>query len=831
MTDNKLCSLVGIQTTVRTDLSRYPAWSRSRFLFLSVASFMLPFMSAGADAAESTRTAASQHAKTTTTTAKPATAAAAAPPQAKTEFIHVTHGTPTSNGVTNTTPGGGLMPPQTVAKSRSGLTRDFIAKQSPTSNAVAMIASLPGVVYGGNDPLGTNDDQQGLTIRGLNQQEIGYLFEGIPAAAPVYLLPYTSASSDNENIESVTLTQGSPDTKSPLYNAVGGEMSVKMRDPSRKMGGNVNLSYGSFSLRREFVRFDTGEIGHTGIRGFVSFSDRTADEWRGVGATKRYHVDMKFLKEWGDGNRASLVFAYNDAQQYYLRAPTKAQWNQYGVNFNYNDTPGGSTPANYYGFEENRMKKITMGAPVNVKLAKGLTLDVTPYFTYSWGYDNGASTLSRNGSYFGSQPAGTLQNTGAQTGSSILAGSIDTYTLAYSGINAALSWTKGHNTLTGGAWYSYFDQSEPQSYQAANGDGTPSGQWGSNAILTQNGQVLSTYNIHLIQQTNALFINDTYRALHDRLTLTAGFKEVMVTRSETNAIPDVTYGTGQSVAEPLPQFMASYKITPHDQIYINGTSSFRMPASIMTYADRYSISNGQLSTRHARGLQPEFAIGEEIGYRHTGFVNLSLALFNYNFTHRQLSTTTYSGTQAISESIDAGGQTARGAQIEIGLRPWHHFSPYVSAQYEHATIDNNLKAAATDGTTVYMPTAGKNAVNTPEVTVAVGLNYDNGSVFAGFNMNYIGKQYSTFMNDESIPSYETFNMNMGYRFKSFWYAKHPQIQLNLINIGNNGYLSGTSSIKTNGQAMMVNGHQVAASAPQYYVGGGFAGVLSFTTGF
>lgn len=745
------------------------------------------------------------------------------------EEVGVTGHIALPNGVTNRTPGGGMMPPQTIAKSRSGLTRDYIAKQSPTSNPVALVASLPGVVYAGNDPLGTNDDQQGLSVRGLNQQEIGYLFEGIPAAAPVYLLPYTSAAADNENIQSLTLTQGSPDTRSPLYNAVGGELSETMHDPSHHFGGLIDASYGSFSLRRHFIRLETGDIGNTGVRGFISFSHREADEWRGVGQTRRYHIDMKFVKDWGKGNHAAFIMSYNDAKQYYLRAPTKTQWEQYGVNFNYNDVPWGSSPSNYYKYYENRMKKFILGAPINMKFGHGLALDITPYFTYSWGYDNGGSTLSRDGSFLGPNPAGPLQVGG--TSSSIVAASIDTYHLAYSGINAALSWTHGHNTVTGGAWYSYFDQSEPQSYQTINPDGGVPSMWGNNPILTENGSVLRTYDIHLVQQTNALFINDTYKTLNDKLTLTAGFKEVMVTRSQTNLVPGVTYATGQSAAEPLPQFMASYKITPHDQIYINGTASFRMPASIMTYADRYNVSTGKLSSRHATDIKPEFAIGEEIGYRHTGFANVSIALFNYNFTHRQLSTTTYQNGLPVSESIDAGGQTMRGAQIEIGLQRWHHFSPYVSGQYEHATIDSNLPAVASDGASVALPTKGKRAVNTPEFTAAVGLNYDDGSIFGGFNMNYIGKQYSTFMNDESIARYETFNVNIGYRFKDIWLAKHPQLQLNLLNIGNSGYLSGTSSIKTNAHTVIVSGHSVAGSSPQYYVGGGFAGVLSFSTGF
>ncbi|MBR0559787.1 TonB-dependent receptor [Neokomagataea sp. TBRC 2177] len=743
-----------------------------------------------------------------------------------TENMVVHRDAPSATGVTNTTPGGGLMPPQTVAKSRSGITRDFIAKQSPTANPVSMIANLPGVVYSGNDPLGTNDDQQGLSVRGLDQTEIGYLYEGIPAAAPVYLLPYTSSTADNENIQNITLTQGSPDITSPLYNAVGGELTESLRDPSHKFGGLANFSYGSFSLKREFIRLDTGDIGHTGIRGFLSFSARTADEWRGVGQTRRYHVDGKFMKEWGDGNKYSFVLSYNDPLQYYLRAPTKSLWENYGVNYNYADKyiKGSS---DYYKLQENLHRTLILGTPVHLNFGHGFSLNTTPYFSYATGYDNGGTVISSTESYYGNQRAGILQNTGAKNDSYFSAISIDKYKLYYSGINTNITWKRGGNSLAVGYWYSYFDQAEPSLYEALGPDGQVSSMSGQWAIRTQDGSLLSQYNIHLIQQTNSLFINDTYKALNDRLILTAGFKETMITRTLTQNIPGANYRNGQSEAAPQPQISMSYKITPNDQMYINGTTSFRMPASIMSYADRYSISSGSQTRSHTVNPKSEYAIGEEIGYRHTGLVSVALALFNYNFTNRQINTTTYASGTPVTESINGGGQTARGAQVELGVRPWHHFSPYVSAQYLHATTDNNLKVGND-----YIQSAGKVAVKSPKFTVAVGLSYDDGSIFGAFNMNYVSKQYSTFINDQSIPSFETFNINFGYRFRNYLYLKHPQIQFNLMNIGNNGFLSGVSGLSMNANPTKgVYGSMIAGSSPTYFVGGGFAGVLSFTAGF
>ena len=59
-------------------------------------------------------------------------------------------------------------------------------------------------------------------------------------------------------------------------------------------------------------------------------------------------------------------------------------------------------------------------------------------------------------------------------------------------------------------------------------------------------------------------------------------------------------------------------------------------------------------------------------------------------------------------TINAGGQTSRGVDAELGSRPWHHLSPYLSGEYLHATIDNDL---AVDGD--LLPTRGHIAVRSP----------------------------------------------------------------------------------------------------------------------
>ncbi|WP_240993584.1 TonB-dependent receptor [Asaia bogorensis] len=741
------------------------------------------------------------------------------------ETVTVRHQRSNADGTSGTTPGGGMMPNQTAPHSRSGLTRDFIARQSATLSPVAMIASLPGVVYSGNDPLGMNDEQQGLSVRGLDQTEIGYLFENVPAAPPLFLIPYTSATADNENISSITLTQGAAGTDAPLYNAVGGEIAVKMRKPSEEAGGFASGSWGSFNLNREFLRLDSGRIGRTGIKGFASFSYRGADQWRGSGAGRRYHTDMRLLKEWGARNSASLIFSFNRDRGFYLRPPTLAQWDQYGTDFNYTGSYKAGD-SNYYRFQENARAQSFVSAPLSLHPNRHVTLDITPYFIYVSGYDSYGTSLNRLGSYQGNRPAGPLQ-VSPSLGAVIPAVATDTYKQSHPGLNTALHIDTGANRVSLGYWYSYYDFSSLSRYVLPDAQGGVPSQTGRYPILAADGSPLSSYDARLMQQVNALSLTDRLSLLDHRLTLSAGLRVIMVTRNVTNLLPGARYRSGASYVSPLPQITASWRLSDHDQLYVNGTTGFRAPSGISSYQDRFSLSTGQQTRVAASDIRPEYSIGEEIGYRHTGLINVSVALFNYNFTNRQVTTTTVLNGVMTTESINAGGQTARGAQFELGMKPYHHFSPYLSGQYIHATVDNNLRSGSD-----YLPTKGKTPVRTPTFSGGLGLSYDDGQIFGLFNGSYVGSTYSTFMNDEKIPAFATANLSLGYRFRQFNALRTPQIQLNLINLGRSGYLSGVNGVSLNRRATRgVYGTMIAGKAPTYFVGGGFAGVVALSSGF
>lgn len=465
------------------------------------------------------------------------------------ENIHVVAAA-TSTGVTNTTPGGGLLPPETAAKAQQSVTRDFIAKQAATSNPISLVQYTPGITLSNADAFGQSD-QSSFYMRGMGQTSVGYTFEGIPIADPSSYAPFTSEASDTENISKITVQQGVADISSPVYNSVAGAIKQYLSDPESHLGGKVNVSYGNHQLAREFVRFDTGEIGHSGVKAFASYSYGTNAQWLGPGRDRRSHVDAKVMKEWGEGNSARVFMTWTEQSFPFLMSISKSQWKQNGRSAAYYDptyTPG---DVNYYKLNSEERHSVVIGAPLVFNLGHGLTFTSEPYYVHLHGAGNNGQDQAEEG-YNGTRPTGNLNIPGAVDGSAAVQ-AVDNFNQHTAGFNNVLSWKAGHNELQAGYWYNYYNQTEQAPFSVIGPNGTAENFWGKYPIKDQYGDAVMQFNIHLIQQLNSLFLSDTYKMFNDKLTLNAGLKFVMMSYKSTNLIPGDNYNYGRSDAQPLPQ--------------------------------------------------------------------------------------------------------------------------------------------------------------------------------------------------------------------------------------------------------------------------------------
>lgn len=751
--------------------------------------------------------------------------------------------------------GGGLMTPSDSPKSVSAVTRDYIAKQNPALNPMQLVALLPGANVSDTDPLGLTGGD--MSVRGLSSSQIGFTLEGFPINDIGNFAIYPQEVVDAENIKTIRLAQGSADLDSPHISASGGVVDMYMIDPKKKMGGHVDMTYGSYNATRGFARFDTGYIGNTNLRAYFSYSQARQDHWRGPGWENKKHGEMKIVNDWGDGNRVSLAVVGNNLMNGAYPSVSKASWDAYGIGFNNPVNGSGlassSAPYNtvydshyygsnnrYYKFHMNPFTNIYASMPSTFKLTDHLVLTETPYFWY--GYGNGGGAYNINVSQMPYGASGPLQgNINGQTPSGSVMMYEPSLTQTYRpGATTKLTWTAGPNRLMVGYWFEYSKQRQTAPYSAVGDDGTPLNLWGdSGNVILSNGQTAQYRDTLTQTQVHTPFIGDSLSLFHNKLTIDAGLKYSIVKRQGTNNLPDVSQryvNTNYNYA--LPTAAIRYKIDKHNQVFVSVATNFRMPQNYALYdSGTYNAKTGLYSTQANPSQKPEISISEEAGWRYQDeLLSSSITYFHYNFTNR-LFTQNYINEfgQNISTNINAGGAHSDGVDAEIGTRPIYHLRPYVSFEYLHAVTDSNIGGTGTLGKATindYAHTKGKISPQAPAYQVGFGLDYDDGPRFIGFNLKYVGKQYSTFMNDEHISGYARMNIHLGYRLPKMGIFRTPTIRLNLQNITNKRYLGYVSSpVVSAGSTTGISGSTMKGSSASYRIASPFAAIATISSDF
>jgi iron complex outermembrane receptor protein len=581
----------------------------------------------------------------------------------------------------------GLLPDQTDPRAVSEVATDFIVKQAPTQNAFQLVNLLPGANVASSDPYGLSTSSS-LTLRGLGQDEIGVLMEGAPQNDIGYYYAYPSQFADTENLRRIALSPGSVDLDAPTVVGAGGLLSLSLDDPKATRQLLADLALGSYDMRRVFVRVDTGEIGSTGLKAFVSYSNTRADNWRGAGYDMRQHVDAKLLREWGNGNRASLALSYNDANSSAYPSPTLAEWQAQGRGFNYDAryTPGDT---NYWELYRAPFRNLYASAPVHLVLSDRLTFDSTSYLQFGYGNSPYGAQLATTGNFLGNeeltQPIllpgavdGVATVLGNYTGDQMRAGQV-----------ARLTLQAGIHRLTGGLWFDYGTDRVTQTYSAIDADGRPVDRWGyrSRAIRTADGRLLAYENQRTVTVTKSVFLADSI-TLTPRLTVDIGFKGVNLLRNGRNYLPGPQSEVRRNSFVALPRAAVHYDIDDRQQLFANITTNFRAPNEFTLYDSYYG---GVVTTRGTDAVKNEYSVSQELGYRYIGpSLSASVTGFHYKFRNRQLATVVDNGGALVNTTLNAGGQTSYGVDAEIDYRPARGVSVYISGEYLRARIDDDL---------------------------------------------------------------------------------------------------------------------------------------------
>ncbi len=734
-------------------------------------------------------------------------------------------------------PGGGLLSVETAARPIQTVSEDFIAKQTPTANVEQLMAMLPSSNVSEADPYGLQTGQ--VYVRGLPSAEISFILEGTPLNDIGNAAFYAHEQVEAEDLEQVSLQPGYINLGTPTINAVAGQVFMKMRDPDHEFGGLVDASKGSDNMDREFFRLNTGDIGDTTIRAMASYSHTGSDNWQGPGGVNKHHLDVKVVADLDDmGSTASIVTSYNWEIATFYRNPTLAQFQSQGNNFAYdrNFTAGDTA---YYRLNNNPYKNLTVSAPLHWVVNNRLSFDNTPYVWYGEGSGNFGTTITPSSAFAGPTKV-TLDPAPSQyvaaAGPTLAEQVGHNYQLRGGNTLSANYILNDNHTLTAGWWIQLADQHQNTRIGFVDqATGEPVDYWGRKGYFTYNGGTPYDVPNYTNKTTvNTVWLGDSMKFFDERLKIDAGAKYAWVQTTIDSSLDGLNPHQRIVTQRFLPQLGASWQFDDQNQIYGSISTNFRTPASA-SLLNQYNRNTG-LQSGTSGPSKPEFSVAEEIGYRYNGdLIIASLSGFHYYFTNRQLSLSQQFGSQTLSQTINAGSQETFGIDGQIGTTPIYNFRPYLTAEYLNAEIESNLPTVSKVGTVSqsdFLPTIGKTQLMSPKFQFGAGLDYDDGNFFAAGQVKYVDSQYSTFMNDEIIPSYATSKISLGYRFPAWGLLKAPEIQLNLSNIGDTSALTGVSGFTSNAKAQTgVLGGTVGAAAPTYYLMPHFTAVVTVSTAF
>lgn len=205
----------------------------------------------------------------------------------------------------------GAIVAETVGKTRSSITQEFIQTQTPGQTILQSLNLVPGVNFYNADPYGSSGGN--IRLRGFDGNRVSLTFDGIPLNDTGNYATYTNQQLDPELIERATVNQGTTDVDSPTASATGGTINYTSRRPASDFGGWIQSSFGDFNYRRNMFLIDTGEVGPWGTAAWFAFSRQDYDKFKGRGTLRKEQWNARIYQPLGsNGDFLALSGHYNE---------------------------------------------------------------------------------------------------------------------------------------------------------------------------------------------------------------------------------------------------------------------------------------------------------------------------------------------------------------------------------------------------------------------------------------------------------------------------------------------------------------------------------------
>ncbi len=668
---------------------------------------------------------------------------------------------------------------------------------APGTSPLKAIEKLPSVNFQSADPFGTYEWSSRVSIRGFNQNQLGYTLDGIPLGDSSYGNNnglHIGRAIISENIGVTRVSQGSGSIGTQATNNLGGTLEFFSGDFSDGFGLDANLTYGSENTIRGFGRVNFGEA--DGIRGFISGVYHNADKWKGGGEQRNWQINAKALIPVGEAE-FDAYFAYSDrAEQDYqdlsLEMISRLGYDHDNFFPNYTaaiaaargvfTAPLNNLDDSYY--DASGLRKDTLAAyGLTAPLDEGVTFKIKAYYHDNTGQGTWATPYV---------PSPTGVPISVRT---------TEYDIQRGGVFGSLNAQVGDHEITVGGWYEHNDFTQARRFYAFNSLTTPS----RDLTKFQRGPFFSQWLFDFNTDTLQYYMQDKITV--GDLTINLGWKGFQVNNEATPRVQGaLAAGKIKSKDWFQPHAGVAYRINDKAELFGGFTQVTRAFVSSST-SGPFSTTQAGFNALLARGLKPEQSDTYELGARYNDPVfNGVIGVYYVNFRNRLLGVPTgpgIVGNPAILQNVGAvrsiGFEAAGDVRLGGGLTLFASYS-YTDASYR----DNVITPTAV------IATQGKTVVDTPKHLLRGEIAYDSDTFFGRVGANYMSKRYFNYLNDRSVPSRVLVDATLGYRFDAG--LRSPiELQFNATNLFDKDYVA---TIGSNGFGNSGDNQTLLAGAPR-----------------
>ncbi|GAB6147250.1 TonB-dependent receptor [Desulfocicer niacini] len=590
---------------------------------------------------------------------------------------------------------------------------------------------------------------------------------------------------DMENFETISIYKGGvPADKAFGLTNIGGKIDMEVKRPLNEFGVKIKQMLGTDDFSRSFLRLDTGNLS-TDTAGFISYSNTSADKWRGKGDSDRDNAMAGLTQKIGDGLKIELFSTYNKADVNTYRTLNYEKASSLSKNYDL-DFADDKNDYFYYGYNRADFEDYNIFGNIEYRFDDNSKVVIKPFYWNDQGYYMETITM-KNGN-------NRIRRWDVDHD---LSGFLSQYSRRLQAVDLNIGFFNLQQERPG----------PPTSWKLY--------KVSSSGLVFDKWQVLSNSSKH---RQNTPFISGKYAK--GRFTLEGGVKYLRYTMPsiktyDTTGILDVSYETALGMATSvdedacadakdfnkiLPNLGLNYRINDDVSAYFSYGRNYGMSVSLYPYfISQKSAFYGKGITLQDLWDEQELEIVDnyDIGLRYiTDKVYVVPTL--YYARHKNKAATYYDSALGVSFPATNAKADAYGFELEAGAMAGENLSLYGSFSYNRFFFSQDI--CNSDGSVNGVE--GEQVPDAPEFLCKAIASYRMGKFVLSPMVKYTSSRYGDIEHDEKIDDAVIFDFDLTYNAGAFpgMKMKNLDFSLTVNNILDKEYVSiiNTSDYKTLG---------------------------------